>query len=72
MKASTFLAFLSGAALGAVIALLAAPEKGSDTRKKIRLKLKEHGIDLSKEELSELISSIFSKDEAEDTAEVTE
>ena len=72
MKTSTLFTFLSGAALGAIIALLLAPDKGSETRKKINNKLKEHGIDLSKEELSELINSIFCKEESEETAEVVE
>ena len=72
MKTSTLFTFLSGAALGAIIALLLAPDKGSETRKKINNKLKEHGIDLSKEELSELINSIFCKVEFEEPAEVVE
>jgi gas vesicle protein len=33
---NSFVAFLSGAALGAVVALLFAPEKGEVTRRKIR------------------------------------
>ena len=71
MKASTFFTFLSGAVLGAMIALLVAPEKGSDTRKKLRRKLKEHGIDLSKEELGELIDRLRRKKQAKE-AEVAE
>ena len=55
MKASTFLAFIGGAALGALIALLLAPEDGVKTRKKIKRKLKEYGIRLSKEDLNEFI-----------------
>ena len=71
MKASTFFTFLSGTVLGAMIALLVAPEKGSDTRKKLRRKLKEHGIDLSKEELGELIDRLRRKKQAKE-AEVSE
>ena len=71
MKASTFFTFLSGAALGAMIALLVAPDKGSDTRKKLRRKLKEHGIDLNKEELSDLIDRLRRKKQAK-KAEVVE
>ena len=71
MKASTLFAFLGGAALGAVIALLAAPDKGSDTRKKLRRKLKEYGIDLNKEELNELIDRFKRKKQAKE-AEVAE
>ena len=66
MKASTFFAFLGGAALGAIIALLAAPDKGSDTRKKLRRKLKEYGIDLNKEELNELIDRFKRKKQAKE------
>ena len=61
MKASTFLAFVGGAALGAIIALLFAPEEGEKTREKIKSKLKEYGIDLNKEELNELFNRIRQK-----------
>ncbi len=61
MKASTFFAFVGGAALGAMTALLFAPEEGAKTRKKLKNKLKEHGIDLSKEELNELINRLRRK-----------
>ncbi len=72
MKASTFFTFLGGAALGAMIALLVAPDKGSNTRKQLRNKLKEHGIDLSKEELNELINRLRHKKPAKETVDVTE
>lgn len=49
------LAFLGGAAVGAVVALLLAPEKGEDTRARIAAYLKEKGITLKKEELDELV-----------------
>ena len=71
MKASTFFTFLGGTALGAMIALLVAPDKGLDTRKKLRRKLKKHGIDLSKEELSELIDRLRCKKQAKE-ADVAE
>ncbi len=61
MKGSTFFAFMAGAALGASVALLLAPENGPTTRKKLKKKLKEHGISLNKDEISELISSILHK-----------
>ncbi len=36
MKQSTLFAFLGGAAIGAVAALLLAPDKGSETRRKLK------------------------------------
>lgn len=36
MKQNTLLAFIGGAIAGAVIALLFAPEKGENTRRKIK------------------------------------
>ncbi len=56
MKPSTIFTFLGGAALGALVAMLLAPESGRKTRKKIKRKLKKRGIDLSTDELSELIN----------------
>ena len=61
MKASSFFTFLGGAALGALVALLLAPEKGADTRKKIKRLLKEHGINLNKKELNDLIDRLRRK-----------
>ena len=71
MKASTIFSFLGGAAIGALVALLIAPDKGSDTRKKLRHKLKEHGINLSKEEFNELFDRLKRKKKCE-TVEVAE
>ncbi len=61
MKASTFFAFIGGAALGAMTGLLLAPDSGSKTRKKLKNKLKEHGVDLSTDELNELINRLRHK-----------
>ncbi len=68
MKASSFFTFLGGAALGAMAALLLAPDKGVNTRKKLKRMLKEHGIDLSKEELNELIHRLRHKKTAKEPA----
>jgi gas vesicle protein len=54
MKQSHIYAFLGGALIGGIIALLFAPDKGSETRKKISEKLKE-GSDLTKEQIEHLL-----------------
>lgn len=61
MKASQLITFLGGAFLGAIIALLLAPESGDDTREKIKARLAEKGIKLNKEQLDEFIDSIKEK-----------
>lgn len=43
----TMLAFIGGAAAGVAIGILLAPDKGSETRKKILSKAKDLGDDLS-------------------------
>ncbi len=52
------LAFIGGAAVGAIVALLLAPEKGEDTRARISNYLKEKGINLKGDELDELVNKI--------------
>jgi gas vesicle protein len=55
-------AFLGGAVAGAVIGLLVAPEKGSDTRVKITDTvedfLKKHNIKLNRKEVGDLVDDI--------------
>ncbi len=51
-------AFLGGAIVGAVSAVLMAPEKGVKTRAKIKLMLKKRGIIATDDEIEEIIDEI--------------
>ena len=59
MKGLNFLAaFLGGAAIGAALGILFAPEKGEDTRQKIKDILREKGIKLNRSEMNESVDKI--------------
>lgn len=51
-------AFLGGAAVGAALGVLFAPEKGVDTRRRITQLLREKGIKLNAGEMEELVDQI--------------
>ncbi len=51
-------AFLGGAALGATLGILFAPEKGEDTRAKIAEILRKKGIRLNRSEMDDLVDEI--------------
>lgn len=51
-------AVIGGAIAGATVGLLIAPDKGSETRKKIAKVLKEKGIRLKKNKMEELVDEI--------------
>ena len=51
-------AFLGGAVVGCATAILFAPEKGSDLRKRIKEMLKKRGIDFTDDEVEELVEQI--------------
>lgn len=51
-------AFLGGIVVGAATGVLFAPEKGTDTRKKIADLLREKGIRLNRAEMDDLVDQI--------------
>ena len=68
MKTSNLLAFLGGAVVGGIVALLTTPNTGAENRKLIAEKLKQ-GADLTKKELEELGAWIKEKLNNEDYIE---
>ncbi|MDL2313167.1 YtxH domain-containing protein [Bacteroidales bacterium OttesenSCG-928-B11] len=70
MKASNVLAFLGGAAAGALIALLTTPKTGAENRQALIEKLKS-GAELTKQELQDLTAWLKDKvQESEVAAEI--
>ena len=58
-------AFLGGAAVGAAIGILFAPEKGEDTRNKIAEVLRKKGIRLNRNEMDDLVDEIAAEIKSE-------
>lgn len=57
-KNTLFYAFLGGALVGAGVAVLFAPEKGSDTRRKIKEALQKKGILCTESEIDALVAQL--------------
>lgn len=63
---NVLVAFLGGAAVGAALGILFAPEKGEDTRRKIAEILRKKGISLSRREMENLVDEIATEIKGED------
>lgn len=63
---NVLVAFLGGAAVGAALGILFAPEKGEDTRRKIAEILRKKGISLSRREMENLVNEIATEIKGED------
>lgn len=63
VNAGTMGAFLGGALMGFAAAVLFAPLRGEDLRRRIREKLSEHSVILSDAEVEELIARLEEDDE---------
>lgn len=58
MSKTLISAFLGGALVGAVVALLYAPQKGSDLRRSIKEKLQKRGILCTESEIDALVAQL--------------
>lgn len=66
MNGKSFFALLTGLAAGAALGLMLAPEKGSDTRRKVRAKLDEWEKAFAEDPEEDGEPEPFTEEEAED------